>query len=372
MSIRILIGGDVAPTASNEKVFAEDAPSLFHGELLSVWLSADARICNLETPLSDKASPIEKCGPHLRAPAACADGLAALKLTAAGLANNHCFDHGADALAETTRLLDERHIAHFGAGGDLAAADQAYFYEKDGLRIGFYAVCEREFSQAGASRPGANPFDPLETPDRIRALAAQCDHLIVLFHGGREQFPFPSPGLQKACRKLVSCGARLVLCQHSHIVGCAEAYGGGTIVYGQGNFLFDADDAPACFDTGLLVDAAFTKDAVKVDYRPLRRTDHGVRLADGEDADAILGGFTARSREIATAGFVERRFAAYAAEKKEAMLRVFLGGNPLLRAVNALYGRKPSRVYGAQQLANIENTVGCETLRELLLKGLDD
>ena len=372
MSIRILIGGDVAPTASNEKVFAEDAPSLFHGELLSVWLSADARICNLETPLSDKASPIEKCGPHLRAPAACADGLAALKLTAAGLANNHCFDHGADALAETTRLLDERHIAHFGAGGDLAAADQAYFYEKDGLRIGFYAVCEREFSQAGASRPGANPFDPLETPDRIRALAAQCDHLIVLFHGGREQFPFPSPGLQKACRKLVSCGARLVLCQHSHCVGCMEALHGGTIVYGQGNFLFDAADAEPCFATGLLVSVAVSETGLAVDYLPVKQDDGGAALATGEEHAEILNGFLARTEQIKEEGFVKTMYAGYAASMRERMLKVFLGGNPLLRAINLLYYRMPSRVYGEQQLKNIENTVACESLRELLLKGLTD
>ncbi len=372
MSVQILIGGDMTPTKSNIDAFVRNAPSLFSDGLRDAWRSADARVCNLETPLSDRTDPIEKCGPHLLAPAACADGLAALELTAAGLANNHIMDHGADALHNTLSLLATRHIASFGAGNSQSAADQAYFFEKDGFRIGFYAVCEREFSQADASRPGANPFDPMETPDRVRALSAQCDHLIVLFHGGREQYPFPSPWLQKACRKLIRCGARLVLCQHSHCVGCMEAYEGGTIVYGQGNFLFDASDAEPCFFTGLLANVSVSEKGLSVTFLPIRQVNGGVSLASGDDASEILNGFYARTEQLKETGFVERMYGAYAASMRERMLKVFLGGNPLLRAINLLYYRMPSRVYGEQQLKNIENTIACESLRELLLKGLSN
>ena len=33
-------------------------------------------------------------------------------------------------------------------------------------------------------------------------------------------------------------GADVVLCQHSHCIGCYEQYEGAHILYGQGNFHF--------------------------------------------------------------------------------------------------------------------------------------
>ena len=38
---------------------------------------------------------------------------------------------------------------------------------------------------------------------------------------------------------MVQKGADLVVCQHSHCIGCYESYKGSTIIYGQGNFIFD-------------------------------------------------------------------------------------------------------------------------------------
>lgn len=69
-----------------------------------------------------------------------------------------------------------------------------------------------------------------------------CDYTIVLYHGGKEHYRFPSPNLQKYCRKFIEKGANIVICQHSHCIGCEENYKNGKIIYGQGNFLFDDSD----------------------------------------------------------------------------------------------------------------------------------
>ena len=63
-----------------------------------------------------------------------------------------------------------------------------------------------------------------------------CNSII---NGGKEHYRYPSPDLQKICRKFIDKGADLVVCQHSHCIGCEEKYNHGTIVYGQWNFLFD-------------------------------------------------------------------------------------------------------------------------------------
>jgi len=109
--------------------------------------------------------------------------------------------------------------------------------EQDGKKIGIYACAETEFSIAEDNRAGANPFDPLESLDHIADLKSKCDFVIVLYHGGKELYRFPSPYLRKVCRKIVEKGADLVICQHSHCIGAFENYHDSVIVYGQGNFL---------------------------------------------------------------------------------------------------------------------------------------
>lgn len=48
--------------------------------------------------------------------------------------------------------------------------------------------------------------------------------------------------VQKTCQKFVQKGADFVICQHNQCICCKEEYKSGTIIYGQGNFLFDKYD----------------------------------------------------------------------------------------------------------------------------------
>jgi poly-gamma-glutamate synthesis protein (capsule biosynthesis protein) len=371
MSLEILIGADVVPTASNLGAFQTNAPQLLKEGLDEVWNAADLRLFNLETPLADSASAANKCGPHLLAPVKCAEGLAALNPTGVCICNNHILDHGAEGLASTLAALKEKHLSAFGAGEDIDEADKPFFYARHGVRIGVYAVCEHEFSCATERRAGANPLDLVNLGDRIRELKSNCDRLIVLYHGGREHYEYPSPELQKTCRKIADCGASLVVCQHSHCVGSAEKWNGATIVYGQGNFIFDAEDGGAGFDTGLLVRYTVGDyGADSVGYVPIVRVCGGAALADEQRAKAILEGFTRRSLHIRVEGFVPARYGVYAAEQKEKLLKVFLSGNAMLRAVNVLSGRRPTRVYDRQTKTDMLNTLRCESIRELVVEGL--
>ena len=67
--MKILIAWDLAPTQSNFDLFNSGSTEQLLGEeLLRIWDSAEARIFNLETPLADSETPIDKCGPNLVAP----------------------------------------------------------------------------------------------------------------------------------------------------------------------------------------------------------------------------------------------------------------------------------------------------------------
>ena len=371
MSFQIIIGADVVPTASNIEAFQKDAPDFLFGGLKEIWQAADARLINLEAPLTDGSIASQKCGPSLSAPSACAKGIAALNPTGVCICNNHIMDFGEDGLRSTRAALKANHVASFGAGEDLDEADQPFFIVKHGVRIGVYAVCEHEFSFATERKAGANPIDLINFSDRIREIKSSCDRLIVLYHGGREGYAYPSPDVQRICRKAADCGASLVICQHSHCVGSSERWNNATIVYGQGNFIFDADDKLPGFDTGVLVRFIVGDyGADSVDYIPIQRAPGGAKLAQGEQATEILEGLERRSRHIRIEGFVPARYENYASEQKDKLFHVFLSGNAMLKGLNVLTGRRPMRMYAAQSKTNILNTLRCESIRELMIQGL--
>lgn len=295
----ILIGADIVPVSSNAVLFESGkADELIGSELRELLQKADYRIFNLEVPLADEPSPIAKYGPGLIASTAAVAGLKAMHIDLMTLANNHIMDQDIQGLESTVNTLDRAGIGHVGTGEDLREAEKPFYFTVSGKRYGVYACAEHEFSIAGEHRPGANPFDPLDSPDHVQRMKAECDFAIVLYHGGKEYYRYPSPHLQKVCRKLVDKGADLVVCQHSHCIGCEEKYRNGTIVYGQGNFLFDDGDGEY-WNTSLL--AEITDDG-RIDYIPLFKKENAVRLAGKRTRTTFstISGLAARRSGIRT------------------------------------------------------------------------
>lgn len=378
-TVHILIGADLVPTPSNFREFQEaDLGALAGTELTELLWEADFRIFNLETPLTDEQHPIAKCGPNLSAPTAAVRGIRAFRPSLLTLANNHILDQGAAGLASTMCVLRRHQIPFVGAGKDLAEAAKPRILQKNGLKIGVYACAEHEFSIAGEQKPGANPYDPLECYDHVTALKSLCDYVIVLYHGGKEYYRYPSPQLQKYCRKFIEKGAALVVCQHSHCIGCREHYRNGQIVYGQGNFLFDHSEHE-CWQTSILLDAAFIPGEPQAQIRPipLRKRGKAVRMAQGRDAEDILTGFDTRSREIQNGTFLRSQYQKFARESLPSMLYRFQSrpGLRLLQLLRRLGGEKAVNRYLQNELLSpkglaMRNVAECEAWRELFIAAL--
>ncbi len=373
----IIIGADFVPTETNIELYRTgNAKELVGEELISLLNGFDFRIFNLEMPLVDKVSPISKCGPNLIAPTDAVCLYKELRVDLMTLANNHIMDQGEAGLSSTISTLDKNSISYFGVGENVEKASEPYIVNSSGKKIGIYGCVEHEFSTAGESSPGANPYDPLYSYDHVRSLKAVCDYVIVLYHGGKEFYRYPSPALQKACRKFAECGADLVLCQHSHCIGCMEKYAGATIVYGQGNFLFDHGNNEY-WQTGLLV--GVSGEGV-IDFYPVVKHENNVRLADLNEKAEILDAFNARSKEITDQSLVEAKYRDFAEKSLERYLLSMYGitnRNILFRVINKITGHRYEisvlkRRYRKESLLYILNYVDCEAQRELLIKGLKD
>ena len=369
----IVIGADLVPTKSNTDLFIKgDAENLVGEELKRVLTKATYRIFNLEVPLTDQEKPILKQGPNLIAPTATIRGYEALSVDLVTLANNHILDQGEKGLFSTIQTLDKTNINYVGAGKNLSEGQKPFIFTFAGRRIGVYACAEHEFSIANDNKPGANPFDPLWSLDHLEELKRSTDYIIVLYHGGKEHYRYPSPNLQKTCRRMMDKGADLVICQHSHCIGCEEKYQGGTIVYGQGNFIFDDADNEF-WNTSLLVTVDENFD---ISYIPLTKHGNAVRVSEKVAGEKILEEFRIRSAEIKKEGFIEKKYAEFAEDFYEYYLSALMGERSFLfRVINIISGDRYKRIclkntYNEKSRIRIENYFDCEAHRELLLQSL--
>ena len=376
MTAKILIGADICPTTSNYDLFAKaDKQTLLGKELSSLLESADYTVFNLETPLTDKLSPIAKNGPCLIAPTATINGLKAINPHFFTLANNHILDQGEQGLNNTIALLKQADIAYAGVGKNLEEAGKLYIVDIKGIKLGIYCCAEHEFSIATDTTAGANPYDPLTSFDAVMELKKETDFVIVLYHGGKEHYRYPSPQVQRIFRKFAVCGANLVVAQHTHCVGCAEDYQGATLVYGQGNFLFDRVNNEY-WQTNLLIELSIKEDTKKVsiNYIPCVKQENCVRLAKEQKAKQILEDFNTRSQQIKKAGFIEQQYQIFARELLKKYLQGSIGRfgrNIFVRALNKLSGHRLFNwFYSGKDLLRIQNSLECEAHYEVFLTGI--
>ena len=369
----IFIGADIVPTESNKTFFdSRNMQDVVGIELLNLLSDSDYRIFNLECPLVNIDTPIQKCGPNLRAEISTVKGLKSIGVDLLTLANNHIMDHDNAGLESTISVLEKENISYLGAGKNLEVAVKPFVFSFNNKKIGVYACAEHEFSIAEENKCGANPFDSLESFDHVVNLKKDCDYVIVLYHGGKEHYRYPSPMLQRICRKFVEKGADLVVCQHSHCIGCEEKYHGGTIVYGQGNFIFNTCDE-STEQTSLLIEI---DDYFNVKYIPLEKYGCGVRLAKDDIAKDILSKFYQRSEQIKSTRFVEDEYSKFAKNMLNGYLLTCSGYRHkfILRLLNKLCGHKLNvflvKRFRKKELLAIRNYIECEAHRELWIEGL--
>ena len=199
----------------------------------------DFRVVNFEGVVDgDRYAPIVKDGPNLSMDGALSDVLVKnLDVDAFCLANNHIGDFGPVAASDTMNFLTEHQKEVFG----LESRRGVYtplFKDISGLRIAFLAVCENEFGTSGDGVIGASGYVEADLLKSVSNAKKESGAVIVLFHGGVEYYPFPTPQMRKRYRNLIDAGADIVVGMHQHCPCGYEKYKDGIISYGLGNFLF--------------------------------------------------------------------------------------------------------------------------------------
>lgn len=377
--VTMVIGADIAPTHDNYELFINnDVDKLVGKKVLEILKSSDYRIFNLESPLTDRLTPIKKSGPNLYAKTETVRGMKKLGIDLVTLANNHVRDQGEYGIKSTICTLKNEKIDYIGVGSSIENVIKSKIVEIKDIKIGVYACAEHEYSIVEKNQSGANPFDYIDTFYDISMLKKVCDCVIVLFHGGTELYRYPTPLIQRICRHMVDSGADIVLLQHTHCIGTYEEYKFGTIVYGQGNFIFNNSESEVT-KTSLLVQLKISKSIGKkivVNYIPLEKTMYGVKIAEGEKAKDIIDKFKDRSRDIVNQDILKRKFSEFSKVKMRELMYI-LGGrftnNRLFRLLDKCCGgRLLKMIYTEGYLLFIKDLFMCESYQEMMSSNILD
>lgn len=371
MSARITICGDLCPTPDTRPAFEQGDEQRLFNSCVEQFKASDLVMGNLEFPMIDNGKKIAKTGPVLSGKTSYAQVFKNAGFHLLGMANNHIKDLGEAGVLTSIQTCQKHGINHVGAGTNIDDAKEPYIQEIGDITVGILAFAEQEFNTAGSSEAGANYIDVYYDFDLIRKVREHVDYLIILYHGGIEYHPYPSPLLQKRCRKMAESGAELIVCQHSHCIGSVEEYSDSTILYGQGNTLFGKRNNNTSWNQGLLIELNLDKDGddvvSKITYKPIEAVDGGVDLISGSMADEVLEGLKTASSQIGDPEFIQKEWELFCERKKSLYMALALGFNRILIHLNRLTGNRIARLfYPLRRLRIIHNLIRCESHYEVM------
>lgn len=291
---KIILAGDMLPMPCNYALFAAgDTQTLFGKALCDLFASADFRVCNLEGCFTDSDTPIEKLGPHIKAPVNTIAAVKQLGIDYATLGNTHSMDYGRQGFFDTCQTLDNNGIGWFGWGQNRDAVKSYVTLTHGGRKIVLYNTTEQFENAPREEYPGVNLYDEYRVCRELKALKEQCDCLIVLYHGGIEGTHCNSEIMRRRFHRMADNGADVVISQHTHAVGEEEHYNNAYLLYGQGNFCFHfRQDVTPLLAEGIVLELDITDNGITAKPHRILRTEQGCVY----DAAQDLSAFYARSQ----------------------------------------------------------------------------
>lgn len=364
--IRLAILGDINTDWGWRAGFDGGDPAPIFGDVLPQLQNSDYAVANLELPLTDNDTHVVKTGPCLKGKPSDLTVLKQAGFDALSLANNHILDYGFRGLLDTLDTAKAAELPVFGAGRTAAEAAKPFFTAVKDWHIGFMSFAEEEFSIAYGDNPGANLFDPYYSLEQITAAKAQCDYLIVLYHGGIEHYEYPSLLLQKKCRAMVRAGADLVICQHSHCIGTQEQYQGAAILYGQGNAVFGRRQTER-WNTGMLVTVDLTDTARAVSYRVFEAGETGISFLSEERNSARLQKMVEQSACLNDPVELKKKWDVFCEVHTPEYLPELFGWGRVYGKLNRMLRGKPAKHLVSRRKKMIAmNLVRCDAQREVV------
>lgn len=290
----IRIVGDVS-LADNWKIIPklEEGGNGIYGVLsedtVKLLQDADIFLLNNEFTISTRGTPLANKMFTFRASPKRVVHLKEMGADIVSLANNHAYDFGADAFADTMDTLKQADIPYIGAGADIVEAAKPYYFIVNGRKYAFSAATKAEKNirtpEATENSSGVmRTYDPTKYIEVIKNAEKECDYNIVYVHWGAEGSHQIEAGLYDMGKKYIDAGADVVVGAHAHILQGIQYYNDVPIVYNLGNFIFNAET----IDTGILEINISNKGEPTYKFIPAIQKNCYTQLVEGAEKQRIL------------------------------------------------------------------------------------
>ena len=239
----------------------------------TLW-GTDISYLNLEGPISDqeiKQNPAEH-SLIFNFSRETIEALKYLKITTAGLANNHTYNQGRAGLNKTKEILDKAKIDWVGDPNE-ASDVSIKRYKQGDLTVALLAVHVLY---------GASGIEEL-----IKQEKSKNNFVIVLPHWGNEYEIKHSITQEKLARAWIAAGADLIIGGHPHVVQDAQIINGKLVIYSLGNFIFDQMFS-AETQKGLILSGSIAAGKIKIVLTPIVSKRMKPEIMRGADREKII------------------------------------------------------------------------------------
>ena len=222
----------------------EDLTNCIDSAYIKRMNDADVMWINNEFCYSNQGSPIPGKAYTFCAAPENVSILKELGVDIVGLANNHVYDFGPEAFADTLATLRGAEIAYVGAGADIKEASAAVYVDVDGYKIAYVAAtrAEKNIKTPEATETSGGVFrcyDNTDYIEKIKEAKANADYVIALPHWGTEHSTILETAQTDGAKEYIDAGADAVIGAHTHCLQGMDFYNGKPIIYSLGNFWFD-------------------------------------------------------------------------------------------------------------------------------------
>lgn len=206
--------------------------------------NADITMLNNEFTYSTRGTPIPGKDYTFRADPSRVSLLEKFGTDIVGLANNHTYDYGPEALLDTLDTFDEAGIPHVGAGKNLDEAKEPVYFIVNGRKIGITAATQIERSknytkEATDTSPGVlKTLNPDKYVQVIEETKKQCDIVIAFVHWGTENKSNFEKDQIALAQKFAAAGADVIIGGHTHCLQGISYVDDVPVIYSLGNFWF--------------------------------------------------------------------------------------------------------------------------------------
>lgn len=194
-------------------------------------------ILNLEGPITQADTPINKRGEHLRQSDLTIEVLKLLNVVGVSLANNHIMDFGESGLRDTIEILNRNGIQFSGAGLSLNDANRPMIIHDQDKEYCIYCMTD-SYEEAVMATEKDCGCAPIIIRDIDPNYKSNNNTVISFLHTGFEYNTLPMPRNINKAKQLIDCGFDYVIGSHPHLVQPKMKYKNGNIYFSIGNFYF--------------------------------------------------------------------------------------------------------------------------------------